>query len=79
MEHESKNKEKVQFRNEVLDLKRDILMSLRNGLVLPNTMLQTARERQLSFDESEDASKCLHASIAAIEHKFITFLNSYPS
>lgn len=71
--------DKIELKKELSVLRQEVLTSLRNGMVLPNTLLQTAKERKLTEEESGDASRCLHTSIAAVEQKFLTFLNRYPS
>lgn len=63
-----------ELRKEIKRLERSIVLSLRNVLVLPNTMLQLAKERQLTPDESQRALKCIHGSVVMIEEKFHDFI-----
>jgi len=86
MEHsqnENQNEGKPQkkaasSKDEIRALKDEVLATLRNGLVYPNTILQIGRDRQLTFEESEDASKCLYTAIANVELKFFNFQKRVP-
>lgn len=80
-ENKKKNqqKEKGSSRDEIRALKEEVLVTLRNGLVFPNTILQIGRDRQLTFEESENASKCIYTAIANVEQKFFSFQNRHPA
>ena len=66
--------ETEELKKEIKRLERSIVLSLRNVLVLPNTMLQLAKERHLTPDESQSALKCIHGSVVMIEEKFRDFI-----